>query len=78
MEPAEAKVRFVIKANVVRIEKRSRKFWVSGYGDDAIFHEQDLGWWLLLTGSHEAIYLGEEQPNLKEDQEMKITIEPWS
>lgn len=69
------KVRYVINSQVVRIERRNRKIWVSGSGDNTIFLEQDLGWWLLMTNSHEAIYLGEEQPDLKDDDKIRITLE---
>lgn len=75
MEPAQAKVRYVINSKVVRIEKRHRKIWVSGSGDSAIFHEQDMGWWLVMTGSYESLYLGEDQPPLKEDDKIRITLE---
>lgn len=70
------KTRYVISdARAIRIEKRSRQIYVSGIGKDAIFHTQDLGWWLLITGSHEAIFLGEEQPDIQEGDKIRITLE---
>jgi hypothetical protein len=30
---------------------------------------------MLLTGSYEAIYIGEEQPRIKEGEKIKITFE---
>jgi len=70
------KVRYVINdARAIRVEKRTRSIYVSGIGKDAEFFNQDLGWWLLITGSHEAIYLGEEQPDIKEGDKIKITLE---
>lgn len=64
----------VIPTKVVRVEKRFRDIYISGYGKDAIFHPQDLGWWVLLEGSHEALYVGEEQPWFKEDDLLETVI----
>lgn len=75
MEPAKAKMKISTTSKVIRVEKRYRKLYVSGFGENTVFHEQDLGWWMILTGSHEAIFIGTEQPNLREDDTVKITFE---
>jgi hypothetical protein len=36
---------------------------------------EDLGWFILMEGSHEMIYVGKDKPNdLKIGQEIEVTI----
>lgn len=78
MEPAKAKIRYTMHAYVVRVEKRFERVWNGGYGDKATFVDKDIGWWLLMTGSNEALFIGHEQPQLKHGDRIKIMIESFS
>lgn len=67
--------RFLIPATITAIEERKSRDYVSGVGETAVFQEISLGWSLFLTGSHEAIHVGMDKPDLKVGDKMKITIE---
>lgn len=67
--------RFVILSSVSAIEDHKQQVYVSGAGESAVFSETSLGWFLYLAGSHEAIHVGMEKPDLLVGDKMKITIE---
>jgi len=62
-------------SQVVRIEKHSDKVYDSGVGENAIFHEVDRGYFMLMDGSHEAIHIGFGEPMFKVGDKVKITIQ---
>ena len=64
MESAEATVtRLVFYANITMIERRASR--ISG----------DLGWFMCLDGSHEALHIGFDTPPFTVGQRLKITFE---
>lgn len=67
--------RFAIPTTITAIEERKDRRYLSGIGDEAVFTDISLGWFLFLTGSHEAIHVGMEKPDLRVGDKMKITIE---
>jgi len=67
--------RIVVHSTVVSIFKRIDRQWVSGVGPNATFKEIELGFYLHLQGSHEAIYVGFERPEFDVGDKIKITIE---
>lgn len=72
---AGTSTKYVIDTRVVGVHNKTAKIWVSGFGDAAIFEDRNCGWFLHLEGSHEAIFMGIEKPELKEGDKIKITIE---
>jgi hypothetical protein len=68
-------VRYVIHSSVARVERRIDRVWVGGTGEGAKFKEVDKGWYILLTNSYEALYVGFEEPNWKVGDKVKITLE---
>ena len=75
MESVTPKVRYTFYTNVQRIEHRTRKRYVSGVGDKARFVDEDLGYWLHLEGSYEALFLGLEEPTIHTHDLIKVTFE---
>jgi|KBSMisStaDraftv2_1062788.scaffolds.fasta_scaffold581121_3 hypothetical protein len=68
-------MRYIIYSTVARIERRSSKVWLKGMGEHATFREEDLGWYVLLRGSYEALHVGYEEPTWKVGEKVKITLE---
>lgn len=78
MESAETKVspaRYVIASVVQRVEERIIKEYTKGFGKDTVFTPKSLGWYVLLAGSYEAIYVGDEVPTLNAGDKVRVTIE---
>ncbi len=74
MEPAPSSVIYTIYSKVISLERRYKRVHVSDIGADAIFEKQDLGWFVHLAGSWEALYLGEEKPDFIVGDQVKISI----
>lgn len=75
MESVAPKMRYITYSSVLDIRERKREIWISGVKDEAKFRTESLGYFVLLEGSHEAICLGTEPPELKVGDRVKITIE---
>ena len=69
------KTNIVVLSEIVRIELRKQKRWVSGLGDKAIFQDHPLGYFMVLDGSHEAIFIGHDEPTFTQGDKIKITFE---
>ena len=68
---------YVIETRVVRLEEKSRVAGAKKVGDDVVVERETLGWFVLLEGSHEMLYLGRDQPSdLVVGQKVRIRIEP--
>lgn len=69
------KTKYHVFSEVVTVENRKARYWVSGTGDTAKFHEADLGFWMVLADSHEAIFMGMTEPAFHKGDKVKITFE---
>lgn len=67
--------RIVVLSRVIKIEKRITHVWVTGIGENAVFRENDHGYYMTLEGSHESIHVGFTNPSLKAGDKIKITFE---
>jgi len=67
--------RYVIRTRVTDVFERKQDCWVSGVGKDAVFSTKNLGWYILLDGSHEAIFLDTIRPDLAVGDIVEITIQ---
>jgi hypothetical protein len=76
MEPVKAKVKYVIETSVISVFERLDSVHVDGIGEAATFRESSRGWFVLFDGSHEALFLGKEKPNIANGDLMRITFEP--
>lgn len=75
MEPATKPITmYTILTYVSRVEQRIESVYIGGVGADAAFTKHSTGWYLSIEGSHEAIYIGKEQPELKYGDKIKISI----
>ena len=65
---------YIIHSTVVSVtseERVARGHMVNG---EPVFDREKLGWFLLLLGSHEKLFLGWEKPELKTGDKVRITI----
>lgn len=79
MEPAKAtvipRIRWVINATVTNVEEHFVPVYLGGVGDNAKFEDRSRGWFVYLQGSHEALHVGMEKPNLEKGDKVRITLE---
>jgi hypothetical protein len=54
--------RISFKSTVRRLELKQRLVRAWKEGDDVQTEYQELGWYILLDGSHEYLYVGEDKP----------------
>lgn len=65
----------IVRTTCKNIEQRFQKLWVSGLGQEAVFRQEDLGWWMTLTGSYESVYVGHEKPDgINSGDEIEISF----
>jgi hypothetical protein len=71
------KVVWTFTTRVKSVSRRTTQRYIpgSGLGKDARFRELDLGWYVHLDGSQEALHLGAEQPELAPGDSIKVTLE---
>jgi hypothetical protein len=70
--------RYTFKATVLKVERRDEVTSTRpnpADPDDTIVDRRDLGWFILLSGSHELIHIGMEAPAIEPGQHARVTIE---
>lgn len=68
-------VKYVYVRTIKKIEERHARQWVSGAGADTKFERKSVGWYATFVEEPSAIFLGREQPNLKDGDKVKFTLE---
>ena len=74
MEQTEEMI-YIIKTRVCNVEHRSQRLHVGGFGQDAVFRTEAIGWFVHFEGSWEAIFLGKEKPSLVSGDHIEIKIQ---
>lgn len=75
MESAKASVvRYVIHTKVIDVRERIREQFIWG-SNPVAFEKVSLGYFALFEGSHEALHLGYEPPEIAVGDTIKITFE---
>lgn len=69
------RIRWVVITKIARVDKRSEIVHVSGWGNDAVMKSNSLGWYVQFEGSQEAIFFGDEKPEIEVGDEFRITFE---
>jgi hypothetical protein len=67
--------RFIFFSRVRNIEKKKKSIYKNGIGNETIFEEKDLGYFLNLEGSFESLFVGMESLNWPKGRTVKVTIE---
>jgi hypothetical protein len=67
--------RWRIPVVIKRVEHRRRTVQTWKDGDNIRSIDEDIGWWVVLEGSWEALYLGNEEPPLFGGQRATIILE---
>ena len=68
-----AKIAFYSRVKLVK--KLERRVYLGGSGESAKFGADDMGYFVLLEGSHEAIHVGFEMPEFRTGDRIKVTME---
>lgn len=64
---------YVIPSVIEKIEEKQQIVSTTKDGETSI---EKLGWFVLLQGSSEMLFLGMEKPDLEKGQNVNIKIEP--
>lgn len=67
--------RIVVYTTINKLERKTERIYVRGFGDTAEFTNRDMGWFMHLTGSKEWIHIGFDDPGFKPGQKLKVTFE---
>lgn len=62
------------KTRVKKLERKNRVRRAVKVGDKVKIEDEDLGWAILLEGSWEWLFIGEDDANLKVGDEVEVTI----
>jgi len=60
---------------VLHVKEMFERKHVSGVGNEAIFADESIGWYIWLEGSYESICVGQQKPELQVGDRVNITIE---
>jgi hypothetical protein len=70
-------IKFFSRIKKIEHVRRVKSAWRDG--DEIKTEYEDRGWYVLMEGSWEALYVGEEEPpGLKEGDDVEIIIRPKS
>lgn len=72
MESASPTVAYSISTTVLDIARLDK---VSRVDKDGTQHVKDCGWFILLEGSRERLFLGMDEPSLQTGDKIRVTIE---
>lgn len=73
--PRTLKINYVVYTQVVKIEEKFTRDYVSGFGYSTEYANRSLGWFVYLKGSYEALFLGMEKPSFGHGDKIRITFE---
>lgn len=57
----ETEITIKFTARVLSVEERFKKTYIDGVGADAQFIDKSLGYFAVLEGSYEALYIGDSK-----------------
>lgn len=69
------KTRIVFRSTVLDVSKKDKVVSARKEGDDVIVDRRDLGWTILLEGSRERLFVGNEHPGFEAGDKVVVTIE---
>lgn len=65
---------YLFRTRVVSVDREIRKVDFRKDGDAWTYREVDLGFYLLLEGSQEKLFVGFDQPDMKKGDEVVVRI----
>ena len=70
--------RYKFNTSILKVERRERivRSWLEA--DQVRYVREDMGWFITLEGSWEALYVGHEEPTLNPGQRVVVIIEEAS
>jgi hypothetical protein len=65
---------YVFHTTVLKVEERNRVRRAWKEGDEVKTDMENLGWYILLDGSREGLFVGFEKPGFMVGQKVTVTI----
>jgi len=62
-------------SKVISVNRESKDKYEYGVGEHAVFSKVDLGYFMLLEGSHESLHIGFDKPEFRAGDRVSVTIE---
>ena len=69
------KTRIVFHSKVLDVSKKDRVVGARKVDDEVVVDRRDLGWTILLEGSRERLFVGDEHPGFEAGDSVVVTIE---
>lgn len=70
-----SKLRIVHKRKIKSIRELRRQVYISGFGKDAIFRDETMGFAAVLDPGFDLFFLGEINPGFAKGQVIKLILE---
>jgi hypothetical protein len=67
-------MKYIFHSTILKIEEKSRVVRAWKDGDDVKTDMENLGWYILLEGSREGLFVGLEKPEFMVGQRVTVTI----
>ena len=58
---------------VLKVEQRSRRVYLDGVGNKAVFRDEPTGWWIMLS-DHRVLGVGIERPAFEPGDVVRISM----
>lgn len=69
------KTRILFRSKVLDVSKKDKIVGARKDGDQIIVDRRDMGWTILLEGSRERLFVGNEHPGFEVGDSVVVTIE---
>jgi hypothetical protein len=67
--------RIAFRSKVLDVSKKDRIVGARKEGDEVVVDRRDLGWTILLEGSRERLFVGDDHPGFEAGDPVLVTIE---
>lgn len=67
--------KYAVTDVIKSVEHKFVKQWLRGTGNDAVFKEQSIGYYVVFTSCPASMYLGDSEPSLRAGDRVRLTIE---
>lgn len=68
-------MRYIFYTTVIEVFEKFQPVYQGGIGDDSIFKDKSMGWFIHFVGSWEALHVGPDKPDMEKGDKVKITLE---
>ncbi len=69
------KTRIIFRSKVLDVSKKDKVVGARKVDDEVVVDRRDLGWTILLEGSRERLFVGDDHPGFEAGDAVVVTIE---